>query len=75
MHIDVLDFFEMNGIVLLFFPPHCLHKLQSLDRSVYEPHKKEKNTHCDSWMGNNPGKTMSIYDLFIFIIYYILLYL
>lgn len=63
IHIDVLDFCKDDGIILLSFPPHCSHKLQPLDRSVYGPFKKAINTQCDSCMRNHPGKTMSIYDI------------
>lgn len=64
-HIGIrcLDFCKENGIVMLSFPPHCSHKLQPLDRSVYGPFKKAVNSHCDAWMRNNPGKTMTIYDI------------
>lgn len=63
IHIHSLDFCKENGIVLLSFPPHCSHKLQPLDRSVYGPFKKAINTACDAWMRNHPGKTMTIYDI------------
>ena len=35
--IDVLDYCKDNGVVLLSFPPHCSHKLQPLDRTVFGP--------------------------------------
>ena len=63
LSIDVIDFYKENGVVLLSFPPHCSHKLQPLNRSVFGPLKKFVNTACDSWMKNNPAKTMSIYDI------------
>ncbi|CAG9137628.1 unnamed protein product [Plutella xylostella] len=63
IHINSLDFCKVNGIVLLSFPPHCSHKLQPLDRSAYGPLKKAINSTSDAWMRNNPGKTMSIYDI------------
>lgn len=63
IHINTLDFCKENGITLLSFPPHCSHKLQPLDRSVFGPLKKAINTACDGWMRSHPGKTMSIYDI------------
>lgn len=63
IHINELDFCKENNIVLLSFPPHCSHKLQPLDRSVYGPLKKAINTTCDAWMRKHPGKTMTIYDI------------
>ncbi|RXN03369.1 tigger transposable element-derived 6-like protein [Labeo rohita] len=64
-HISVrtVDFCKGQGIVLLTFPPHCSHKLQPLDRSVFGPFKKMVNSASDDWMKGNPGKTMSIYDI------------
>ncbi|XP_071639548.1 uncharacterized protein [Temnothorax longispinosus] len=61
--IQALDFCKENGIVVLSFPPHCSHKLQPLDRSVYGPFKKAFNSACDGWMRSNPGKTMTIYNI------------
>jgi len=63
LSIDALDFAKKNGIVMLSFPPHCSHKMQPLDVSVYGPLKKYLNTALDSWMLNHPGKTLSIYDI------------
>ncbi|RXN28337.1 endochitinase A1-like protein [Labeo rohita] len=63
MSIDGLNYAKENGIIMLSFPPHCSHRLQPLDRSVYGPLKRHINSTCDAWMRNNPGKTMSIYDI------------
>jgi hypothetical protein len=40
IHIKSLDFCKDNSIILLSIPPHCSHKLQPFDRSVYGPFKK-----------------------------------
>ncbi|XP_014664978.1 PREDICTED: uncharacterized protein LOC106807207 [Priapulus caudatus] len=61
--IETLDYAKENGIVMLSFPPHCSHKLQPLDRSVYGPFKRYYNTACDGWITENKGKTMTIYDI------------
>ena len=61
--IEGLDYASENGVHMLSFPPHCSHKMQPLDRTVYGPFKKYYNTACDNWMYNNPGKTMTIYDI------------
>lgn len=63
LSIAAIDFCKSNGIVMLTFPPHCSHKLQPLDRSVYGPLKKMVNSASDSWMRMNPGKTMTIYEI------------
>ncbi|KAJ8332031.1 hypothetical protein SKAU_G00429850 [Synaphobranchus kaupii] len=58
-----IEFCRENGIVLLSFPPHCSHKLQPLDRSVYGPLKRYINTTMDLWLKMHPGRTITIYDL------------
>jgi hypothetical protein len=63
LSLDTIDFCRANGIVLLTFTPHCSHKLQPLDRSVFGPFKNSINSAADGWMRSNPGKTMSIYNL------------
>ena len=63
LSIKGLDFAKENGVVMLSFPPHCSHKLQPLDRTVFGPLKKAVNRACDSWMVGNPGKSMTIYDI------------
>jgi len=63
LSITALDICKENGVTVLSFPPHCSHKVQPLDRSVYGPLKKYCNSAIDNWMVNNPGKTFSIYDI------------
>ena len=61
--IDVINYAKDNGIIMLSFPPHCTHRLQPLDITVYGPFKKQINSVQDRWMRANPGKTMTIYDV------------
>lgn len=61
--ISVLDFAKQNGVHMLSFPPHCSHKLQPLDRSVFGPFKRFAAIAQDAWMKNNPGRCMTIYDI------------
>lgn len=63
LSLPVIDFCRDNGIVLLSFPPHCSHKLQPLDRSVYGPLKKYVSRAMDSWLNSHPGKRITIYDI------------
>ena len=64
-HISVqtIELAKANGVVMLSFPPHCSHKLQPLDRSVYGPFKRYYNSACDMCMLNHPGETMTIYEI------------
>ncbi|KAF2902436.1 hypothetical protein ILUMI_03748 [Ignelater luminosus] len=63
LSIEALDYFKANGVTVLSFPPHCSHKLQPLDRSVYGPLKKYFNRACDNWLASNPENTITIYDI------------
>lgn len=58
-----LEFCKANGIILLSLPPHCSHKMQPLDRTVFGPLKKSVHAQCDSWMSSHPGRSMTIYDI------------
>lgn len=60
---DVIKFCRENGIHLLSFPPHCSHRLQPLDVSVFGPVKRAANTLCQDWVKAHPGRVMQIYDL------------
>jgi len=61
--LDVINLAKDNGIVILTLPPHCSNKLQPLDVGVFAPFKKFYNSAVDSFMLNNPGKTVTIYDI------------
>ena len=61
--VEVLDFCKEVGIVLMTFPPHCSHKLQPLDLTVYGPLKNYYNRALTDWMISNPGKTVTIYEI------------
>jgi len=39
LSVDVLDLAVANGVTMLSFPPHCSHRLQPLDVSVFKPLK------------------------------------
>ncbi|KAM7399789.1 hypothetical protein PAMP_019033 [Pampus punctatissimus] len=59
LSIDGLNFAKENSIIMLSFPPHCSHRLQPLDKSVYGL-KKHVNSVSDSWMRDNPGKKAGV---------------
>ncbi|XP_065658716.1 uncharacterized protein LOC136083243 [Hydra vulgaris] len=63
-HISVkgLELTIQHGITMISFPPHCSHKLQPLDRTVFGPLKRFYNSACDNWMVSNP-RPMTIYDI------------
>ena len=61
--IDVINKARENGVCMLTFPPHCSHRLQPLDLSVFAPFKARYNAICNDWLINNPGKTITIYSV------------
>lgn len=61
--IKTLDLAKSNWIIIISFPPHCSHKLQPLDVSVFGPFKKYLSSAQDGWLRSNPGRTMTIYDI------------
>lgn len=63
LNVETLNLAKENGVVMLSFPPHCSHKLQPLDVSVFGPFKKYCAAAQDTWLRNNPGKTLTIYDI------------
>ena len=61
--VECIQFAKDNGIHLLSFPPHCSHKLQPLDRTVYYPLKRFYNSECDAWCNSHPGRPMQALDI------------
>lgn len=61
--ISTINKAKESGVILLTFPPHCNHRLQPLDVSVYGPFKSRYNAACNDWLTNNPGKAISIYNV------------
>lgn len=61
--LEGIDFCREHGIQLLSFPPHCSHKLQPLDVSIFGPFKSYCKTFFNEYQVNNPGKQISIYDV------------
>ena len=61
--IDALNVAKENGIILLTFPPHCSHKLQPLDRTIFGPFKHYYTQAANGYMNNHPGCTISIHNI------------
>lgn len=49
-----LEFCEENSICVVSFPPHCTHKLQPLDRTIFGPLKAKYYQHCETYLRTNP---------------------
>lgn len=63
LSIEVLEYAKANGIVMLSFPPHCSHRMQPLDVSVFGPFKKYYNSALKSWLTDHPGQPLQIYNV------------
>lgn len=63
VNLRVVEFARQNSIVIVTFPPHCSHKLQPLDVTVYGPFKTRYRIAMNEWMLTNPGKTVTIYQV------------
>lgn len=60
---NAIRFAESNFIYMLTFPPHCSHRMQPLDVSVFRSYKSFYNQACSDWMLSNPGKHITIYNI------------
>ncbi|CAH2101796.1 unnamed protein product [Euphydryas editha] len=63
VNLKVVKFARKNSIIIVTFPPHCSHKLQPLDVTVYGPFKTRYRIAMNEWMLLNPGKTVTIYQV------------
>ncbi|CAH1975225.1 unnamed protein product [Acanthoscelides obtectus] len=63
VNLRVVEFARQNSIIIVTFPPHCSHKLQPLDITVYGPFKTRYRTTMNEWMLTNPAKTVTIYQI------------
>ncbi|GFO40990.1 tigger transposable element-derived protein [Plakobranchus ocellatus] len=54
---------KANNIIIITLPTHTSNKTQPLDRTVFGPLKAAFNQNADAWMLQNPGKTISMYQL------------
>lgn len=64
VNLRVVEFARQNSIIIVTFPPHCSHKLQPLDVTVYGPFKTRYRIAMNEWMlWLYPGKTVTIYQV------------
>ena len=63
LSIQIIDLAKDNGVVMLTLPPHCSHKMQPLDRSVYGPFKAFYNQAANAYMINHPSQPITIHDI------------
>lgn len=60
MSIEALDLAAANGVHMLTFPPHCSHRMQPLDISVFYPVKNVYKSLVAAWHQNNVNKSFEV---------------
>ncbi|XP_064641955.1 uncharacterized protein LOC135496524 [Lineus longissimus] len=63
LSLQVIDKAKENGVTILTLPPHSSNKMQPLDVGIFKPFKTYCSQAMDSWMMQNPGKPISIYEI------------
>lgn len=61
--IEVINMARAAGVTILTLPPHCSHKLQPLDKTVFSPFKTAYDASCETWLLNHPGIPLTIYSI------------
>lgn len=59
----VLEYASDNHIIILSVPPHCTHKLQPLDVSVYGPMGTYFERAVDKWQKQHPAQHITLYEI------------
>lgn len=62
-NLDALLLAKLNGVIVLCIPPHCTHRLQPLDVSFFGPLSTFYNQAITAWLKNNPGRTVTAYQV------------
>lgn len=60
LSVEAIDMANENGVTLLSFPPHCSHRMQPLDVSVYGPVKTYYKSQCKSWNTAHANEALEI---------------
>lgn len=63
LSVQVIDMAIDAGITMISFPPHCSHRMQPLDVSVFGPFKTFLHNQCQAWMKNRMRKTLEVQDI------------
>lgn len=63
LSIETLNLAKKYGVTILTLPPHCSHRLQPLDVSIFGPFKAHYNSAIQAWLLNHPGVPLSLYDI------------
>jgi len=62
LSIEAIEMAVEHGITMLSFPPHCTHRMQPLDITVFGPFKTMYAAEHDNWKKNN-GVTFDLHHI------------
>ena len=63
LSIDAIEYAKQHGVTLLTIHPHCSHKLQPLDVSIYGPFKSYYSSALNAQLQQKPGVSLTICDI------------
>ena len=63
MLLTLTDWAKRHNVILFVLPPHSSHLTQPLDVGVFGPFKRMLHNECQSYMRQNPGISISRYDI------------
>ncbi|XP_055308969.1 uncharacterized protein LOC129572878 [Sitodiplosis mosellana] len=63
LSIEAIDLALAHDITMVSFPPHCTHKLQPLDATVFGPLKTALAKQHDAWQKSNIGVKFDIHHI------------
>ncbi|KAF2887625.1 hypothetical protein ILUMI_18548 [Ignelater luminosus] len=55
-HVEAINLCRKHDVVMLSFPPHCSHRLQPLDLSVFGPFKRQCSSGIYAWLKKKERK-------------------
>lgn len=61
--IEAIDLALHHGITMLSFPPHCTHRMQPLDVSVFSSFKTMFSAKHDAWKKSNVGVSFDLHHV------------
>lgn len=67
MSIKAIEKALAHGITMVTFPPHCSHRLQPLDVTVFGPVKNAYEKQHSAWMKANRGEVLQIMHIPLFV--------
>ncbi|CAG5020837.1 unnamed protein product [Parnassius apollo] len=62
-NISVIEYARKNGVVMLCFPPHCIHRLQPLDVGFMKPLSVYYDYACSTWLMSHPGRIITTFQI------------